>query len=460
VSVFVCVVSMGLGLIAAEPVARVFGFGGAMATAFLPDTTGVNAFLSENGLAPMGDFLVGAGGGGRGGVIGGPVFGGIGWGAFASSENDELRAEWLFGGGGFDVGCAVGGDRNSVLTVGVVLGGGASILTVDGYLVQTVAPEGVVAEPTTREVGVGMGFVQPYVSMAAQLLPWMGFEFRLGYVIPVFEVEFGDDLGVPAPSLEFSGPSVSVGLMFGGISSGLKPAAKAEGGNEPISIVDDGGITVAAGAELIIENGFGDIAIASYDVEETETSSDLVVEWQATRTAKEERIHELQVVSSADGESTMVQTLGLGRVDYALRIPTGIDLKVKNGAGNVTVTGHEATTIIVENGAGEIELRDVGAAALIVAGGVGKIALPSVEAHHLIVELGVGEIDLVLPASASATLTARAGLGDVEIDRFPGMIGGTRGFLGRAADVTLGAGERVVELHVGLGRIGVEMLEP
>ena len=75
-TILVLIGAMGSSLVMAESVARGFGFGGAMAMAFFPDMTGMNTFMSENGLAPMGDFLIGAGGGGRGGVIGGLSFGG------------------------------------------------------------------------------------------------------------------------------------------------------------------------------------------------------------------------------------------------------------------------------------------------------------------------------------------------------------------------------------------------
>lgn len=457
--ILACIGAVG-SVAAAEPVERRFGFGGGMAMAFFPDTAGMDAFLSENELPPMGDALLGVGGSGRGGVLGGPVFGGIGWSAFATSENRETHVEWLYAAGGFDVGCAIGGDANSVLTLGAVLGAAASILSVDGYLVETVTADGLVAVPTDRELGVAMGFVQPYVSMAAQLLSWMGVELRLGYIVPVFEIAFGDDLGIPAPPLGFSGPTVSVGLVFGGISSGLKPSVEEDRGGELVSIVESGVLPVAPGGEIVVRNALGDISISAIPIEAAEPPSEFGVEWQATRTAKKRRIHELQVASDSDGTSSRLETLGTGRVDYILRVPAGVDLSVKNGAGNVTVIGHEAVTVIVESGIGEIVLRDVRATALIVAGGLGRILLPAVEAQQLIVDLGAGDVVLTLPETASAAVTARARLGNVSIDRFPGMIGGTRGFLGGSADVTLGAGERAVRLDVGLGNITIEKQTP
>ena len=457
--VLIGVLSSSLAM--AEP-ARGFGFGGAMTMAFFPDMSEINAFLSENGLDPMPDFLIGAGGGGRGGTIGGPVFGGTGWGVLAISEREDLSAKLIFGGGGLDLGRAIGGDEGSVLTIGAVLGAGANILSVTGYLAQMIEPEGLVPELTHHEVRCIVGFAQPYVSMSSQLLPWMGFDFRIGYVIPLLGAEFGGFLGIPAPSLELSGPTVSFGFVFGGI--GL-PAKSDDGDDKPsghaqVTSASDGSFVVQADGELVIENGLGDIVISGYEVDTTEPASDLVVEWQAVRTASERWIDELQVQLDVTDMDTTLKTVGRGDVDYVLRIPTGIDLKVKNGAGDINLVSYEAQTIIIENGAGDVALQEVSAAALIVAGGVGKIDLPDVDAQTLIADLGIGEIVLGLPMSASARLIAKAGIGDVSIDRFPGMIGGVSGFLGKSGNVALGHAERMIELNVGIGRIGIEMRMP
>jgi len=459
-TILACIGATGSSLVTAEPVTRGFGFGGAMAMAFFPDMTGINTFMSENGLPPMCDFLIGAGGGGRGGVIGGPSFGGVGWGVLATSESEELHAELVFAGGGFDLGAAIGGDESSVLTIGAVLGGGANVLSITGYLVETIEPEGLVPEPTFHELVRALGFVQPYVSMSAQLLPWMGFEFRLGYVFPVFGIDVGDDLGVPAPSLDLSGPTVSFGFAFGGIGSGVDHDKQESMGHEQVTSTSEGAFVVDAEDELVVENVFGDIVISGYGVVATEPASDLVVEWQVVKTASERRIDELQVLSDVTDAGASLKTVGDGQVDYILRVPLGIDLKVKNGAGDVNLISYEAQTIIIENGVGDLELQEVQAIALIIAGGAGEIALLDVDAQMLIVDLGIGGITLELPMSVSATVTAKAGIGEVSIDRFPGMIGGVRGFIGQSGDITLGNGERTVELNVKIGEIGIKMQNP
>ena len=462
ITILVCISAIGSNLLMAEPATIGFGFGGPMAMAFFPDMTGVNAFMSENGLAAMGDFLIGAGGGGRGGVIGGLSFGGIGWGVLATSESEIRHAELVFGGGGLDIGAAIRGDDSSVLTLGVVFGAGANVVTVTEASADSegFTPCGIITEPTSRELGRAVGFLQPYVSMSAELLPWMGFDFRFGYILPVFGIDFGDLTGIPAPSLDLSGPTVSFGLVFGGIGplTGFDKGRLI--GDAQATSASAGSFVVDVGSELIIENALGDIVISGYSVDATQTTPNRVVEWQAVRTAARRRIDELQVISDVSEPSITLKTVGTGRVDYILRVPIGIDLKVKSGAGDIHLVSYEAQTIIIENGTGNLSLSDVRATALIVAHGVGEIDLTNVNTQQLIVSLGVGEIVLALPASTSATLSAKAGIGNVSIDRFPGMIGGVRGFLGKSGDVTLGSGERSVKLDVGLGEIVIEMQQP
>ncbi len=459
--IMMAAVAGGVVFAAAQTTARGFGFGGGMAMAFFPDMTGIDTFMSENGLPSMCDVLIGAGGNGRGGVIGGPSFGGIGWGLVAESKAEDRSAELVIGGGGFDIGAAVGGDENSVLTFGAVLGGGANILTLTGSTTEANGwcPAGIVPGPTERELVHVVGFVQPYVSLSAQLLPWMGFELRIGYIVPVFGLDVSDELGIPAPSLDLSGPTVSFGFVFGGIGSAGSAKEPQATSLERVSQTSSGTFPIAPDAELTIENPLGDITISSYAADATQTSS-YQVEWQAVGTVSgAAKPDAFQVTTEPTNAGLKLCTSGASRVDYVVRIPSGIDLHVLNGAGEVTLVGHNAMTIIVENAAGNTTVHDIQATSLIVSGGVGEIDMYSLNAQTLISELRVGEISLGMPPSASATILAKAGLGDVTIDRFPVMTGGVHGFLGKSANVTLGSGEQSIELHTGLGSIdiGVQM---
>ena len=446
----------------AEGAAQGFGFGGAMAMAFFPDMSGVNIFMSENGLPSMDDVLFGAGGGGRGGIIGGPVLGGVGWGVLATSSSDVRQAELVFGGGGLDLGWAIGGNDRSVLTIGTVLGGGAHVLTLTERPVEAagIGTSGIIVEPTRREIGRAVGFVQPYISMSAQFLSWVGFEFRAGYVLPVFGVDFGDLVGIPAPSLEFSGPTVSLGFVFGGIGSGKVDSTCETADPTSVTALSEGAFAIGAGEELAIENLVGDIRVTGYAPDSTQTGSGLVVEWQIFRTAHADRLEELQATWDRGDAGYTVTSTGTGRIDYILRVPYGIDLKLKTGTGDITLLSHEAQTIILEDGVGDVRLDGVSALALIVAGGIGGIDLGDADARTLIANLGVGSLDLSLPVGVSAKLHARAGIGEVEIERFPAMVGGVRGFLGQTADVTLGGGADSIQIEVGIGKVDIGMRLP
>jgi hypothetical protein len=456
----VWVLTLGLMVSASELTVRGFGYGGGMGMALFPEMTSVNAFLAENGLPPMATALVGAGGGGRGGLLPGPSIGGVGWGLWASSEGEDRRAEWVFGGGGLDLGAAVGGDDRSVLTLGVVLGGGASVLTFSMLPGGPVPhPTGIVPVPEPRELGLAVAFAKPYVSMAAQLLPWMGFELRLGYVVPLLAVPFGDTVGIPAAKPHPAGPTVSFGLVFGGIAPLNDEAGSARRDHDLITAVSTGELIVEPHGELQIENPLGDVLIVSYDATQPQTTS-RVVAWHAERTASSGEMESLSVQASVSPERATLTTAGTGRVDYVVRVPSGLDLIVRSGTGTITVEDHQAMTLLLETGVGQIVARHAQAAALIASVGIGQISLQAVSAQSLIANVGLGDILLSLAPSTSARLTAKASLGEVSIDRFPGMIGGVRGFLGKTGTVTLGQGTDTIELTVGVGRIDVEMYLP
>jgi|GEM_PF-2903226 hypothetical protein len=233
-----------------------------------------------------------------------------------------------------------------------------------------------------------------------------------------------------------------------------------EASNDEITLTSEGSFVVPTGGELVIENGVGELTITSYRAETTATSGELIVHWQALRTAKQKRIEELQAVVEDIETGMMLHSTGMGNIDYTIQIPAGVDLRVKNGAGYVAVIGHEAQTIIVENGVGGINLQSLDAIALIVAGGICEIELADVEAQTLLVDLGVGWINIDLSVDTSARLLAKACIGTVSLDRFPGMTGGVRGFIGKTANATLGHGEGMVELNVGFGDIGITIMQP
>ena len=190
---------------------------------FTPDLAEVNTFLIDHGFAQLDEMLIVAGGGGRGGVIGDLVVGGMGWGGEVESPGTEKEASLGIGFGGFDVGYAIGGNERSVLTVGVVLGGGGCGLELIEHVVSGV-PEavslGIIIEPTKLEFGAAFAAIQPYVDMQVQLLDWLGLGVRIGYLLAPFEISWGDaEIALYLPDLNLSGPFVGFSIMFGGIGA-------------------------------------------------------------------------------------------------------------------------------------------------------------------------------------------------------------------------------------------------
>ncbi len=200
-----------------------FGGGGPLVGLFMPDLAEVNGFLIDSGFSPLDEMLIVAGGSGRGGVIGDLVVGGMGWGGWVESPSDEKEASLGMGFGGFDVGYAVGGNERSVLTVGVVLGGGGCGLELIEHVVSgapEAVPLGIIIEPTKLEFGTAFGAIQPYVDMQVQLLDWLGLGVRIGYMLTPFEISWGDaEIALYSPDLNLSGPFVGFSIVFGGIGA-------------------------------------------------------------------------------------------------------------------------------------------------------------------------------------------------------------------------------------------------
>jgi len=435
-----------------------FGFGVSSCVAFFPDLTGVNAFLSENSLPPFGEILWGASGYGRGGTIGGGSFGGGGWAAMASSVAGDRTADLVCAGGGFDVGWALGGDERSVLTVGTVWGGGATVLDMTFAMPNALgqAPQAIIIEPTGRTLGRLSAFAQPYISLQAQLLSWMGIELRIGYLLPLFGFDFGDAVGIPAPSLDLGGPIVNLGVTFGGIGSGEKRGEAAA--------PQFGTTVLPEGASLRIEGSVGDMVVLSYEPRGIQTEPGRIVDWTAIPGCSQREAQESGVAVEVEegSDEVTLRTVGDKRVDLEVRVPNGTDLFLHNGAGVVMVSDHQAQEIVVETGVGEIVLERVEALVVVVAHGVGSVRMVDVDAIGLTTSLGVGEIILDVDAGVSATITASTGLGDVEFRGFPGSVSAwtARGFVSEAGKLVLGAGEASYDLNAGVGSILVESQEP
>ncbi len=436
-----------------------FGFGGGGVAAFWPDLEGVNAFLSENGLAPMDDVLFGGCGSGRGGIIGGPSLGGMGFGLAATSLGLDRSAELSMGGGGFDLGIAIGGDESSVLTLGAVLGGGASVLELTFPTVQPAGsiPQGIIPEPLTRMIGRAFVLAMPYVSFEAQLLSFVGFDIRIGYILPLFGLDFGDLLGISAPSVDLSGPFVSFSIVFGGIGTGSMGTEDEEA---PATL--SGTLELAGAARLSIENGAGEIVISSVATGELQSGAQRVIEWAAVCKGGREVDASSPMVEATSGvDGASLRTTSDGAVDYVLRVPTGTDLELVNGAGSIRVVGHAASSIRASVGVGEMAFADVDAGRLWLSVGVGEIAVKALGFDVLNAHVGIGRIRATLPPDLPVSISASAGIGQTLVDGFTAIDLRERGFLWtQSTDAVVGAGTATCELGVGIGEVEVRAAKP
>jgi len=216
------VVTALAGAVHAQELEYAFGGGGPGLGLFMPDLSEINAFAEGAGFPTFDDDLFLVGGGGRGGVVPGPAFGGAGWGAWTESETASAHAEYGLGLGGFDLGFAVGGSIRSVLTLGALFGGGAAELVLTEYppiIPEQVSPNGIVVKPTRHTYDSVFFSVAPYVDAEIRLLPWMGLGVRAGYVWTPFELNWADAGPLDSPFLAPVGPYVRFSVVFGGITA-------------------------------------------------------------------------------------------------------------------------------------------------------------------------------------------------------------------------------------------------
>jgi len=203
---------------AAQEFEYVVGGGGPGIGAFMPDLAEINMFVSDAGFAPFEGNLFLIGGAGRGGLVPGPTFGGSGWGAWVTSTQGDLEAEYGVGLGGFDLGYAIEGSENAVVTIGLLMGMGGADLTLTGSPSNPIpVPLGIVPAPTEQVYNSVFLVLAPYADMQIALLDWVGISVRAGYVWSPLSYDW-HDAGLPdAPNLALDGLYIHVTVAFGGI---------------------------------------------------------------------------------------------------------------------------------------------------------------------------------------------------------------------------------------------------
>lgn len=211
---FLCVAATG----AAQEFDYVVGGGGSGIGTFMPDLTAINAFVTSAGYGPLEGNMFLFGGNGRGGLVPGFTFGGSGWGAWVTSTKGELQAEVGVGLGGFDLGYAIDGSENAVVTIGLMMGIGGADLTLTGSPPTAIpVPLGIMPAPAEKVFHSVFLVLAPYADMQIALLDWLSITVRTGYVWSPLSYDWHDE-GLPdAPNLALDGLYIQATIAFGGI---------------------------------------------------------------------------------------------------------------------------------------------------------------------------------------------------------------------------------------------------
>ena len=453
------VLSVLSSMCAAEETDRIwFGLGGPSTGLLLPDVGFVNEYLVDQGFAELPEVMFFSGGRGRGGSLHGLSVGGIGWAGSTSSRIGDLVAEFDVGFGGIEFGYVVGGDEGSLLTLGAVLGGGGSMLTLrDGIdpnaACQAILPGGIAPQPVSMSRGSAFLGIEPFVGFQIQLLPFVGFEVHLGYLVPLVDLEWGD-LALPDDSLCLEGPAVGISLTWGAIGR-LKLERLAE--TETVDLQES-----LDGPCVLVEGTMGEIRIEQ-DLSlgtALQTPSYPRVEVCATKHAMwGVSLDEVEVLCEPTRCGLWIHAVGPDRghwsVDYAIRVPVGTELEVRHGSGSVELVGLRASAD-VDLGIGFVGVIGFEGESLRVENGVGHVLLGNVSSKRIDVEMGVGEVDVSLMPSASYELDASVGIGEISLPGTEGMADPWQSGFDRRVEVTLGEGGGEAVIDVGIGEIRID----
>ncbi len=431
-----------------------FGLGGSSLGLAFPDFSAVDAYLFDNGYVSVGDAFLFTGGWIRGGSLPGLSLGAIGWSGAAMTVSGTKYAELSVGFGGVEIGRVIGGDDRSLLSLGVVLGGGGTSLTLSGSAGGASAAggrfglQGIEPGPSILSRQSAFFTIEPYVSLQVQPLHYFGFELNLGYMLSLLSFDWGD------PEMEgvfprMSGPVVGLSATWGVIGRPVfgpiadRPALE-ETVDQTVSL---------AGPCVEIENALGSITVETYGGEGSSVRIGAVK--RAHTQAILDRVSIL-IEPTRCGltiRSTGPRT-GYWEIDYTVAVPPGVELSLEQAAGSIRLNGVSAAASI-DLGIGEIEIEGIDGPSLLLQSGAGDVRISGVEAEMVEVNLGTGDIEILLPVDASYATTAIAGIGEISIGPFPELEALEAGGLGGRVETVLGSGSGDLTIMLGVGEIDI-----
>ncbi len=434
-----------------------FGLGGSSIGVYIPDLAAVNAFLRDMGLGGFGDALLFTGGRGRGGSLGGLSLGAIGWGCEKESVSESRYGELAIGFGGLEVGLVVGGDERSLLTLGMVLGGGGSSLT----LFETATtqceddslpgPCGIIAEPLALSRHGAYFAVEPFVSLQAQPLHSFGFELHLGYLLPLFTFEWGDE-ELDGVSPRVGGPVVGFSATWGAIGRpAIGPMLDRPQVEETIEQA-----VLLSGRCIEINNMIGQLTVESSGGDSDADGEVRIVALK--RSHSQTIVDQISVLIEPTRCGLTIHSKGprssYWEIEYVISVPAGIELIAKQAAGDVRLNNVSGTASI-ELGLGEIQITGLVGPSLTVNSGAGDIVVSGGDAATMDIVLGTGNVDIQLRDDASYEIDAETGIGEISVGPFVGLEKIEADGLACGVETTLGEGGELLSVHLGVGEIDI-----
>lgn len=214
-----CISTFAVG--AAERVMVGMGYGGFLVGLLPIDFSPLNDVLASAGYPVLDGPMVVFGGGGAGGILGGPVFGGLGFGGSLTALAADKRTDVEFGFGGVVIELARQATQGAVIGFGAVLGGGGLDLT--ARVRQPVDFADALDNPPVSQFSLGFIGGLAYLRLQIQVLPWLAVEGWGGYFLafPGQWEEGGREIA--GPRLDLRSPFLGLRISFGGMGTPDEP---------------------------------------------------------------------------------------------------------------------------------------------------------------------------------------------------------------------------------------------
>lgn len=197
------------------------GGGGFMPGLLFLNLSDLNTVLEANGYAPFEEMIFVMGGGGFGGFIKGPRFGGMGWGGDTSSKLGTRKAQLSIGFGGFLIEQGLLSAERYSFSAGIVAGGGGADLKLLDH--HSDSFETAISRPPNTALTRGFFAAEIYGAAEVSLLDWLTLKVYVGYLLTFGGPWEQDGNALPGPPKELGAPIVSFMITFGGKEEAEQP---------------------------------------------------------------------------------------------------------------------------------------------------------------------------------------------------------------------------------------------